>query len=168
MSKRNFVSTTPCGAKTETDVWITPKWIMDALGIFDLDPCGWLVDGTPIVETALRYFTERDDGLSQVWVGSVFCNFPYSQSRVWMEKMSRHANGVVLCFARTETKAFQENVKNATGIVFINKRVSFVRSDGTVGSNGNAPSILIAWGEDNFDRIKRVPGISCRLEVTHV
>ena len=22
-----------------TDTWLTPKWVMDALGVFDLDPC---------------------------------------------------------------------------------------------------------------------------------
>lgn len=35
-------------SKQTTDEWYTPKWILDALGSFDLDPCApKIVCGTP-------------------------------------------------------------------------------------------------------------------------
>lgn len=64
--------------------------------------------------------------------------------------MASHGNGIVLCFARTETRAWQEFVSSATGILLINKRIKFLNADGEVKTNGNAPSVLIAFGEDNF------------------
>jgi len=160
-----FQAATPDGAAhTGTDTWITPKWVIDLIGLSDLDPCGWTPNGEPFTETAHRYFTEEVDGLSQPWEGSVFVNFPYSQAYEWMKRCSEHNNGIVLCFARTETKAWQENVKNATGMVFINKRIKFLTGEGVEKSNGNAPSVLIAWGEDNYQRIKRVPGFAVRMD----
>lgn len=163
---KNFTSTTPNGPKTLTDTWITPKWIIDAIGISELDPCGFITDnGRPLVETAKHYFTEMDDGLNKEWFGDVFVNFPYSQSKAWMAKMHEYNNGIVLCFARTETQAWQQNVKNATGVNFINKRISFLTATGEEKGNGNAPSALIAWGEKNYERIKKIDGIFCRIDV---
>lgn len=161
-----FQQATPAGAAhTGTDIWLTPKWIIDLIGLSDLDPCGWCPSGKPLVETARRYFTEETDGLSQPWTGTVFVNFPYSQAYAWMAKTSRHNNGIVLCFARTETKAWQDHVKNATGMVFLNRRVKFLTAEGVEKGNGNAPSVLISWGEANYQRIKRVPGFAVRLDL---
>lgn len=161
----SFNAATPQGPhKTLTDTWITPKWVIDKIGLSDLDPCGFLVNGKPHVETARRYFTESQDGFSQPWVGSVFVNFPYSDGKRWMRRCSEHGNGIVLCFARTETQAWQQYVKNATGVNFINRRISFLNAEGVEQTNGNAPSALIAWGEDNFRRICTVDGLRVRVE----
>jgi hypothetical protein len=112
------------------------------------------------------YFTEDQDGLALPWSGSVFCNFPYSQSKPWMKRCAEHGMSgndvIVLCFARSDTKAWQENVKSSTGINLINRRVSFLGGDGCEHTNGNAPSCLIAWGEDAFQRIRNVDGICLR------
>jgi hypothetical protein len=53
---------------------LTPRFVIDALGPFDLDPCPpkerpW--------DTARRHFTEADDGLSRPWKGRVWLNPPY-------------------------------------------------------------------------------------------
>lgn len=160
-----FQQATPKGAKnTITDVWLTPKWIIDAIGVSDLDPCGWLPDGNPIVKTAERYFTEAEDGLTSEWEGSIFCNPPYSDLKSWLKKCSEyhHQTGndvIVLCFVRSETKAFQQNVNNCTGINLINKRIKFLDSNGIERGNGNAPSCLIAWGETAYKRIKKIDGL---------
>lgn len=62
MGARNFHNATQEGPQnTLTDVWITPQWIIDKIGVSTLDPCGFLKeDGNPIVQTALNYFTEND------------------------------------------------------------------------------------------------------------
>lgn len=164
-----FQCVTP-GAQNKSDIWITPKYLIDALGPFDLDPCGFLKeDGKPIVETAKEYFTEKDNGLIKDWgYGKmVFVNPPYSDLKSWMDKCAEESTKnsiIVLCFARTETKAWQQNVKYAYGINLINKRIKFINSEGLLKTNGNAPSALIAYGEDAYRRIKKVDGLCFILD----
>lgn len=164
----SFQSATPQGAKTKSDVWITPQWIIDKIGISDLDPCGWKPNGIPIVQTASNYFLESDDGLSQDWskYKSVFVNFPYSNGYNWLQKCKLEADRgcqiIVLCFVRSETKSWQQFVKHATGINLMNKRVSFLNEHGIAQTNANAPSCLIAYGSEAFERIKSVDGILLR------
>jgi hypothetical protein len=168
--KNGFQSATPKGAKnTVSDVWLTPQWVIDAIGMSDLDPCGWLPDGNPIVQTACRYLTESEDGLSCKWSGSIFCNPPYSDLKSWLAKCSEYhqktgEDVIVLCFVRSETKAFQQNIDNCTGINLMNKRVKFLDSNGVSKGNGNAPSCLIAWGEGAYQRIKNVDGLYFRKD----
>lgn len=166
-----FQMATPEGpSHTRTDVWITPQWVINAIGVSDLDPCGWLPSGSPIVKTATHYFVEETDGLSQDWspYKTVFVNFPYSKSLEWMTKCAAESKKgceiIVLCFVRSETKAWQHNVKTATGINLINKRIKFLDSNGFERGNGNCPSCLIAWGESAYRRIKNVDGICLRID----
>lgn len=167
---KNFTNATPKGPEnTISDIWLTPKWIIDAIGISDLDPCGWLPNGKPVVETAKKYITEIENGLIQPWVGSVFCNPPYSDLKIWLNLCADYYNKtqndvIVLCFVRSETNAFQQNIKNATGINLINKRIKFLNYEGIEKTNGNAPSCLIAWGESAYERIKRVDGIYLKID----
>lgn len=90
------------------DEWITPKFILDALAPFDLDPCAPVVRPWPM---AANHFTVADDGLTQPWRGFVWCNPPYGRETAkWFRKLRAHGNGIALTFARTETKMFFENV----------------------------------------------------------
>lgn len=77
------------------DEWITPRWILDSLGDFDLYPCSptdrpW--------DTANNHFTIEDDGLSLSWFGRVWCNPPFNryEKGKWMAKMAEHNNGILL------------------------------------------------------------------------
>ena len=62
------------------DEWYTPRWIIDELGPFDLDPCSPPADVRPY-EIASVSYTKEDDGLKQEWPdGSVvWMNPPYSR-----------------------------------------------------------------------------------------
>jgi len=167
---RNFTATNPKGPKNLTDIWLTPPWIIEKIGPFNLDPCAFLPDGKSIIPIADNYFTEEDNGLLRSWVKYpfVFVNFPYSQARDWLKKCkeeSLNCQIVVLCFARTETKAWQDNVKYATGINFINRRISFLNFEGKQMTNGNAPSCLIAFGSQAYERIKKVDGIIVKVQI---
>lgn len=158
-----FNSGTP-GAQTATDVWITPPEIIHAIGLSDLDPCGWLPDGHPIVPTAHRYLTEADDGLTTPWSGSVFCNPPYSEARHWIQRCAQHhadtGNEVIaLLFARTDTRGFQEYASTATVMNFLAGRVKFLDALGNRRQNPNAASVLLGWGEGTVERLRRLPGI---------
>lgn len=78
-----------------SDDHYTPKWVFDKMKvIFDLDvaaPPGG-VQWVP----AKKYFTQKEDGLTQVWHGFVWCNPPYSNVEPWVYKMLEHKNGIML------------------------------------------------------------------------
>lgn len=133
---------------TQNDEWLTPPEIIEALGDFDLDPCA------PIKRpwsTAKNHYTIEDDGLSKPWDGRVWLNPPYgTQTGIWLKRLAEHQNGIALTFARTETRMFFETVwAKARAVLFIRGRLKFYRVDGTQGQSAGAPSILIAYDEDN-------------------
>lgn len=142
-----------------TDTWLTPPEIIHALGPFDLDPC------TPDVmpwQTAENRYTKEDDGLTSAWFGRVWLNPPYSREAVkWLERLADHGNGIALVFARTETSWFVETIwKRCSALLFIEGRIYFHLSDGTrAAANAGAPSVLVAYGEDNAIAIEN-SGIS--------
>lgn len=138
--------------KTEIgkDEWLTPKYITDSLGKFDLDPC------SPINrpwDTAFKHYTILDDGLSQPWHGRVWCNPPYGNSTsVWLEKCVEHGNCIALIFARTETRMFFNHIwDKADALLFIKGRLKFYHVDGTQGGSAGAPSVLVAYGQENAE-----------------
>ncbi len=130
-----------------TDVWLTPPYILEALGEFDLDPC------SPVNrpwDTAKKHFTVEDDGLAQEWDGRVWCNPPYGPPMSkWLNRLAHHPDGgIALIFARTETKAFFDSVwDKADAILFLKGRLRFHKPDGSLGGTAGSPSVLIAYGE---------------------
>ena len=106
--------------------WLTPPYILEALGSFDLDPCA------PAVRpwnTAKVHYCKEQDGLSQKWFGRVWCN---------------------------ETKGFHSEVwRKAHYVFFFLGRLKFHYPDGAQGDCANAPSCLVAYNADNTDAIKK-------------
>ena len=128
-----------------TEEWLTPRFILDALGPFDLDPCAPM--NRPW-DTARRHFTVAQDGLSRRWTGRVWLNPPYGpETQLWMRQMSMYGNGIVLTFARTDTVWFSESVwGSASALYFLRGRVRFCTADGEQSEGtGGAPSVLIAY-----------------------
>jgi len=137
------------------DEWLTPPEIVRSLGIFDLDPC------SPINrpwDTAKQHLTIEDDGLSAAWAQEhrIWCNPPYgNQCSLWIKKLAGHGNGIALTFARTETKMFFESIWNkAHAVLFIKGRIRFYHVSGEQGGTAGAPSILIAYGQENAEALK--------------
>lgn len=127
--------------------WLTPKPLVDALGTFDLDPCG-----APGHELARRTFLlERDeDGLVKKWKGRVWLNPPYGrEAEPFLRRLVEHGRGTALIFARTETESFHRNVWDAAeAMLFLRGRVTFLDASGTPArANSGAPSVLVAYGE---------------------
>lgn len=46
----------------------------------------------------------------------------------------------------------------------IKGRIKFLNENGIEGGPANAASCLIAWGEDNYQRLKNIEGIYCRID----
>ena len=130
-----------------TDSWITPKWLIDRLGPFDLDPCACEPQPWPC---AARQYTES--GMLLPWAGFVWMNPPYGKALgSWLNRLALHGNGIALVFARTETQAFFGNVwPYASAMLFLRGRLTFYRPDGSKsaeGHNSGGPSVLIAYGD---------------------
>jgi len=151
---------------TGKDEWLTPPGLIKALGVFDLDPC------SPIKrpwDTAKNHYTINDDGLKRDWYGRVWCNPPYGKhTGSFLEKASVHGNCIALTFARTETKMFFKYVwERATALLFIKGRLKFHHVTGKEGDSAGAPSVLIAYNEDNAAILKNcsINGYYIRLSM---
>lgn len=132
-------------ARSVETVWLTPKWVIDRLGPFDLDPCA-APEPRPWA-TAAHHITLPEDGLMAPWDGLVWCNPPYGrQVGAWMSRMAMHDNGIALVFARTDTEWFQKSADFASGILFLKGRLQFCTPDGVSGDSASAPSLLMSFG----------------------
>ena len=142
--------------KTETgkDEWLTPPYIIEELGVFDLDPCA------PIKrpwDTANHHYTIKDDGLTKEWFGDVWCNPPYGRvSKKWLKKCAEYNNCIALIFARTETKYFFNHIwDKAHSLFFIKGRLKFYHVDGSEAKNSaGAPSVLVAYGKKMGEKLE--------------
>jgi hypothetical protein len=123
-----------------TDIWLTPIEIVNALGKFDLDPCGELNH-----PTADKIYT--DNGLNQEWYGRVWLNPPYSEVDKWLYKLSEHGNGIALVFARMETKWAQAIIPKASSVFFPKGRIWFLTKEKQRKGNAGAPSMYLSFGE---------------------
>jgi hypothetical protein len=84
----------------KTQVHIRPRWIIEVLGPFDLDPTA--ANPRPWDCGAVNYM-ERDDGLRQPWFGLPFLNPPFDRYVVPLRKLARPGCGIAMLHARTET-----------------------------------------------------------------
>jgi phage N-6-adenine-methyltransferase len=128
-------------SKNKSDIWYTPLHIIEALGAFDLDPCG-----NAEHQTATTIY-ERD-GLDQHWLGRVWLNPPYSQVEKWLDRLAEHGKGMALVFARTDTKWAQKHMANADSVFFLKGRIKFLNTDFQCSPYGAGHgSMFLAYGE---------------------
>lgn len=145
--------------RAQTLSWATPKYLIDALGPFALDPCA--APEPRAYATAATMWGWDDSPLNRDWSGRVWLNPPYGKGRIdpWMRRMSQHGLGTALIFARVETAVFFEHVwQSASAIFFPRGRVRFIRSDGIIprrhGGEPSAPSVLVAYGDLDAERLR--------------
>ena len=160
----------------KSQVHITPKWIIDALGPFDLDPCAadprpWDCAKQNITEAGWVAFPSAEwcepiRGLDFEWPRDllVWLNPPFDRYEVdkWIAKLALHGNGIALLHARTETEWFRPCWEYAAAILFMDRRISFCRPDGSEQpANSGAPPVLVAFGEAAYRRLmdSRIAGM---------
>lgn len=151
---------TPIGKSQD---WITPKWIIDALGPFDLDPCA----SSNLPPWACALHSSTSDGLDKKWWGRVWLNPPYHRYQIgkWIKRLAEHGTGTALLHARTETDWFEYCWRHASGILFLASRIHFYYPDGTrAKANSGAPACLVAFGTADADMLAKAPiaGVMCR------
>jgi hypothetical protein len=137
---------------------ITPRWLIDVLGPFDLDPAA--ADPRPWDCARVNWATA---GLDRPWFGLVWLNPPFDRYEVgrWISRLAEHGAGVTLLHARTEAAWFEPLWQSATAILFLADRLKFCRPDGSSQpANSGAPPILAAFGPDATARVERsnIPG----------
>lgn len=131
-----------------SDEWYTPAdFFADVLpGVtFDMDVCSPGADKCAV--PARRHITAAEDGLAVPWSGLVWCNPPYSVVSPWVKRMEAHGDGVLLTFARTDTRWAQAALRSATRVLFLRRRIRFLRPDGTSPGSPGAGSMLCFFGE---------------------
>lgn len=138
----------------QTVHWLTPPFIIAALGPFDLDPCGcaempW--------RTATSMYCPPTDGLAKPWHGAVWLNPPYGENHLWMRRLAEHGSGIALVASRTEVdKWFVPYVWNAaTSVLFLFGRLHYHYPDGTkAAGNAGHGSVLVAYGQECSERLE--------------
>ena len=151
-------------ARRLSDDWLTPPWLLEQLGEFDLDPC---CPPSMPWRTAKRMLTLDDDGLHADWSGRVWLNPPYSEILPWVAKLARHGHGMLLVFARTDTSWFQDHVfPEASALLFLRGRLFFHRADGArAPANAGGPTVLAAYGGADADALRSVDHLGCLVEL---
>lgn len=134
---------------SDTTTWLTPLWLVNGLGTFDTDPCAY--PGHP---TAKKLICLPDDGLRESWEGRVWLNPPYGRGvEDWICRIAAHVRGTLLVPSRTETGWFQQAIDTAWAVLFIRRRVAFLRPDGTPVDNNTVGSVLMAYGEHDAQQL---------------
>lgn len=106
----------------QTDVWYTPKKLLDILesefGSFDDDPA-----------LKTKNINWENDGLFKKWGKRVFCNPPYSNLEKWCakayEEFQKGSFIILLIPSRTDTIAWHQFCMKAQEIRFIKGRIIF-------------------------------------------
>lgn len=133
-------------------MWITPKWIIDALGPFDLDPCA--ADPRPW-DCAGHSYTEN--GLARQWFGHIWLNPPFDRRVVglWIRRLAEYGSGIALLHARTEAEWFEPVWQEAKAVLFLADRLYFHYPDGTrAEANSGAPACLCAFSDYDAERLR--------------
>ena len=128
----------------KNDEFYTPLFIFEALNLqFDLDVAA--PEGGVSWLPSKRYFTQKDDGLSQEWTGLIWCNPPYSASKPWVEKWLDHGNGLILIPA-SKAKWFQKLWEQSDGMVIMKEPFKFEKPDDQ-RADIFMPTIIASIGE---------------------
>jgi phage N-6-adenine-methyltransferase len=151
------------GAEDATDDRGTEQSFVDELaaklgGPFTLD-----VAASAMNAKARTYYTREQDGLTQPWIGRVWCNPPYSDCASWVRKAWQEWNAgtpdiivMLLPANRTEQRWWQEQIEpfrdvagNDLRTTFLPGRMRFDRPGAVISPKGDRPPfgcVLLIWG----------------------
>lgn len=128
-------------------------------GGFDLD-----VAAAPHNAKCDAYYTQESNGLLLPWLGSVWCNPPYSDCGAWVRKawaswVAGEATRIVMLLPanRTEQGFWQEDVEpyrdkigSSLRVEFLRGRMRFDRPEVVIGPKGDRPPFgccLLIWSK---------------------
>lgn len=132
--------------------YLTPPSLIELLGPFDTDPC---VSMDQPWRTARLQYDFIDDGLSQAWQGRVWLNPPYNGIERWIDRFCLHNNGIALVFARIQPAWFRQLWHEADAMLFLFGRILFHDAAGKLTDGRFFPSVLVAIGEENVQKLRQ-------------
>lgn len=147
---------------SKSDEHYTPQKVIEAVlecfdNVIDLDPCS-NSQHSPNVPAKNHYIVE-DDGLTQPWKAEkVYMNPPYSEVKVWLQKLIAEydvgnvTEAIALVKADTSTQWFGLVFAHATAICFVHHRLSFHAPGGTQDNSATFASAVAYFGRnvENF------------------
>lgn len=117
--------------------WYTPDYIIEAaraaMGTIDLDPAS--CETANEIIKATKFYSNKDDGLQQLWYGNVWLNPPYARSVIdnFSDKIIQELPNInqacVIVNNATETTWLQQLMNVCNAICFIKGRVKFYNMD---------------------------------------
>jgi hypothetical protein len=154
---------TEADVEIDRDTWCTPKWITDAIGDFDLDPCA---NERSHVRAAREFrFDERgEDGLCMASkvdaTDRVFINPPYSDVTPWIDAYA-HTRFCFLLKFDPSTEWFALLMTHTKLVLFPRgTRVQFEAPEGVPADKAKANqfphALFYARAEDATDAIRAV------------
>jgi len=149
-------------SKYEEEDFRTPNefflGVQEFLGKFDLDAAA-SSDNTKCT----RYFTKDTNGLLRDWFGNVWCNPPYSDPKVWLEKAIRELDEnrcdkvTFLLHLDSSTKWFHNCVlERAAEIYFVKGRLNFTGPYSLNKGVSPRSSVLIVFTKKAFKSHTRI------------
>lgn len=130
-----------------SDEWYTPPHVFEAMGVrFDLDVAAPTDKRHLHVPTGC-YLTAAYD--NPVWDGFIWMNPPFGGRNglvPWLDKFFAHGNGVALVPDRTSAPWWQDYAPRADALLFVRKKIRFIRPDGTEGASPAQGTTLMAAG----------------------
>ena len=130
--------------------WYTPEEYItlarEVMGSIDLDPAS--SDKANEVVQALRYYTAKDNGLSQEWYGNIWLNPPYSAELItkfadkFIAEIEHISQAIILVNNATETEWFNKLANKASAVCFPKGRVKFYAPNGEIGAPLQGQSLL--------------------------
>ncbi len=132
----------------------TPKYIIEALGPFDLDPCAGIDTKCAVINFSIE---EGVDGLKYDWgKWFVWCNPPFSQKDVWIQRMIEHGNGILILPERGSAPWFGPLAEHCGFYFTMGKKINFVGGS----TSNNVGSCLFPFGKKAERRIRNssLPG----------
>lgn len=138
-----------------SDEWYTPRHVFEAMGVrFHLDVAGPAL-GTPASNwcdaTIIR------NSLEIPWRGFVWMNAPFGARNgltPWLDKFFAHGDGVALTPDRTSAPWWQAYAPRADAILFVRKKLRFLRPDGSEGRSPAQGTTLLAAGEQGLQALR--------------
>lgn len=136
------------------DEWYTPPDIIakavEVIGTIDVDPAS--NDIAQNIINAKTYYTAETNGLDKPWVGSVWCNPPYSAKLIkqftkkfydeWCN--GNMTQGIMLTNSGTDT-LWNQNLIHGLQAYTIG-RISFLQPDGTKKATGSRGQLFTYFG----------------------
>jgi len=127
---------------------ISPRWIIDRTGPYDLDPCASVTQPWPCARISWS-----SGSLEREWPRDLFTyvNPPFNRyvAGSFITKLAQHGNGICLTHARCEAGWFEPIWQYASAILFLADRIHFHRPDASrQPANSGAPAVLAAFGDE--------------------